>query len=325
MKFAIYTLLFILFAGGLIYQFGPKEPIRGPLTFDRAALASDVDLYLYEAEQQIPNLVRGAQKHVLWADPSKREKTEWAIVYIHGFSATSFEIRPVPALVAEALGANLHYTRLAGHGRDGAAMAEGSVPAWMNDVAEALAVGKEIGEKVLVIGTSTGGTLATMAAFDARMNADIDAIAMVSPNFGLKARGASLLTLPFSRSFVPMLVGAERSFVPQNEEHGKRWTMRYPISATIPLAHSAKAAYNLPLEEARHPALFLFSDADTVVDAARTRAVAARWGAPAALYPVSLTSDDDPSAHVIAGEILSPNQSQPIAEQIYLWVTGLPR
>ena len=58
------------------------------------------------------------------------------------------------------LGANLFYTRLTGHGQDGAAMAEGSVNAWINDYAEAMAIGRAIGDKVVVIGTSTGASLA---------------------------------------------------------------------------------------------------------------------------------------------------------------------
>ena len=73
-------------------------------------------------------------------------------------------MRPLPDKVAAALGANLFYTRLTGHGQDGAAMAEGSVNAWINDYAEAIAIGRAIGDKVVVIGTSTGASLATWAA-----------------------------------------------------------------------------------------------------------------------------------------------------------------
>ena len=57
-------------------------------------------------------------------------------------------MRPLPDKVAAALGANLFYTRLTGHGQDGAAMAEGSVNAWINDYAEAMAIGRAIGGKV---------------------------------------------------------------------------------------------------------------------------------------------------------------------------------
>ena len=90
-------------------------------------------------------------------------KAPLSIVYLHGFSASSEEIRPVPDDVAAALGANLVHTRFKGHGRDGDAMAEGSVPTWMADAVEALAVARRVGKKVMIMSTSTGGTLAALA------------------------------------------------------------------------------------------------------------------------------------------------------------------
>jgi esterase/lipase len=59
----------------------------------------------------------------VWANPDKT-KTPCAIVYLHGFSATRQETAPLSDLVAAQLGAYLYYTRLAGHGRGGEAMAE---------------------------------------------------------------------------------------------------------------------------------------------------------------------------------------------------------
>ena len=89
----------------------------------------------------------GLQKEIVWADPATKAKTPLAIVYIHGFSASKGEVRPLPDKVAAALGANLFYTRLTGHGQDGAAMANGSVNAWINDYAEAIAIGRAIGDR----------------------------------------------------------------------------------------------------------------------------------------------------------------------------------
>lgn len=325
MKFLVYSLIILIALLGALYAFGPREPVAGPIVIDKTAIAGDVDAYLYKAEASIPQLVRGSQKHVQWHDPARKNRTEWAVVYIHGFSATSFEIRPVPKLVAQSLEANLYYTRLKGHGRDGPAMAEATVPGWMNDVAEALEVGRRIGDRVLVVSTSTGGTLSAMAAFDARLKDGIDALVFIAPNFGLQAGGSQLLTMPYARSFVPLLVGKERGFTPDNDEQAKRWTTTYPTTAVIPMAASVKAANALPFEEASHPALFIFADADKVVSAARTRQIAARWGSSVSLYPVAMQKEDDPSSHVIAGDIMSPSQTYPVAERILLWATGLPQ
>ena len=303
----------------LIWVFGPREPVDGPVAFDAADIGEDIDAYLYQRERNVPGLKRGAQKHVLWHDPVSKARTPLSVVYIHGFSASLHEIRPVPDAVAAALGANLYFTRLTGHGQDGAALARASAADWRGDVAEALEIGRRIGEKVIVIATSAGGSLATLAALDPEDGRDLAGIVFVSPNFRLKHGSAWTLTAPFARQVVPMLVGAERGFAPANADHGQWWTPRYPTTALMPMAALAKAAREAEVEAATVPALFLFSDADRVVDAAETRAVAARWGGPVSLWPVEPELGDDPEAHVIAGDILSPGLTEAAIAQILEW------
>ena len=46
-------------------------------------------------------------------------------------AATSEEVRPLPEDVAKSLGANLYFTRLAGHGRGDLPMSEPSMNDWM--------------------------------------------------------------------------------------------------------------------------------------------------------------------------------------------------
>ena len=134
------------------------------MTFDPAAIGNDIDGYLAKREANYSDIKPGAQKQMIWLDPATKSKSPYSVVYIHGFSASLAEVRPVPDLVAKEIGANLFYTRLTGHGRTGDAMAEAKVNDWYNDVAEALAIGRATGGKVIVIATSTGGTLATWAA-----------------------------------------------------------------------------------------------------------------------------------------------------------------
>ena len=58
-----------------------------------------------------------------------------------------------------------------------------------------------------MIATSTGGTVAAVAAHDQGLMRDVKGIAFISPNFGLKAAGAPLLTLPGARYWVPLVAG----------------------------------------------------------------------------------------------------------------------
>ena len=163
---AILVLLVVLALAVAGFWFlAPREPVDTTIRFDPATIGSDPDAYLARQEADVPNLRRNAQKEIVWAYPASRAKTPLAIVYVHGFSAAKAEVRPLPdEVAARRSGANLFYTRLTGHGRDGAAMEQAAVNDWLNDLAEAVAIGRRIGDRVVVIGTSTGGTLATFGA-----------------------------------------------------------------------------------------------------------------------------------------------------------------
>ena len=93
-----------------------------------------------------------------------KSKIPISIIYLHGFSATRQETKPVSDIVAQELGANLYYTKLTGHGQDWQALAKATVNDWLNDTVEALEIGRQLGDKVVVIGTSTGESLAVWLA-----------------------------------------------------------------------------------------------------------------------------------------------------------------
>ncbi|MHA3916470.1 alpha/beta hydrolase [Halovulum sp. GXIMD14793] len=323
MKYVLYLIVFLVVLVGGIALFAPREPIGEPVVFDPSVIGDDPDGYLYRQEEDVPNLVRGAQKHIVWADPATRAKTEWAVVYVHGFSATSWEIRPVPSLVAGDLGANVLYTRLSGHGRDGAGMMDGTVPAWRTDMAEALAIGRQIGNRVLVIATSTGAALTTLALDQAEERKGVVGVIYVSPNFALKDWRAGILGWPFARSIAPMIEGSERIIAPRNDEHQRRWTLRYPSETLAALGALLRAVSDVQYEQIDIPALFVLSDDDQVVSAPTARAVAARWGGKAQIYPVQLREDDDPFNHVIVGDIMSPSQNVWVSRQMIDWAQAL--
>ncbi len=285
-------------------------------------LPDDLDAFLAAREAQFPDIVPGTEKRIHWAG-ERGHRTARSVVYLHGFSATSEEIRPVPDLVAEALGANLHFTRLAGHGRGKAAMAEPREEDWWTDTAEALAVGRAIGEEVIVIATSTGGTLAAMAATEPGMIAGVKGIVFVSPNFRLKHPAARLLTLPYAEVWGPWVAGREIGFRALSEDQARFWTSRYPTRAAVPMGRLVKKAWALDYSGVRTPALFVFAEADTVVSADATRQMARRWGGPATLHAVTPGPDDDPFAHILAGDIVSPGGTAPMVEAVLDWARTL--
>ena len=314
----------LLFAGLLvvlaaaIFFAGPRVPSDTTVTFDPATIGTDPEAYLARAEAAVPDLRPELAREIVWADPATKAKTPLVIVYVHGFSASKGELRPLPDRVAAALGANLFFMRLTGHGQDGAAMATGSVNAWVNDYAEALAIARMIGERVIVIGGSTGASLASYAATRPDAFGGVAALVMVSPNYGVRAAGAEILTMPWGAQIARMVIGPDRGFESLNERHATLWTTRYPTEATLPMAALTKLAYEAPVEETRVPALFVFSDDDAVVRAERTREIAAKWGAPHEI--VTVGENGDPSNHVIAGDAVSPATTEPLVEKIVDWI-----
>ena len=139
----------------LVILFGPRVVVNE--TTEPVVVPDDVSAWLDESEAQVSGLREGEGKEVVWFD-SVGARTARSVVYVHGFSADRHELDPIPQVLADSLGANLFFTRLTGHGRDNDAMGEATVQDWFQDIAEAVAVGRRLGDEVILLGTSTGGT-----------------------------------------------------------------------------------------------------------------------------------------------------------------------
>jgi alpha-beta hydrolase superfamily lysophospholipase len=306
----------------LAFLLDPRDHLANPAVATPPALGADLDAYLANAEAAVPNIRDGAQKRIVWAG-AKGQKTPFSIVYLHGFSASSAEIRPVPERLAAALGANLYFARLKGHGQDGPAMATASVQDWLNDAAEAMEIGRALGDRVIVIGTSTGATLVTIVAQDNAMRQGLAGLIFVSPNFGVAALAGKILDMPYARIWGPWVAGAQRSFAPHNAEHGLHWTTSYPTAALFPMAQLVRMAKRVDHSAIQTPVLTLYSPNDQVVSPDATRAIMASWGGPVQMVERVMTPSDDPYSHVIAGDILSPAQTDETVAIITAWARGL--
>jgi len=309
-------LIVALVIGALVFFFPPERVERsGPFAAD----LSDVDAYLAAREAAFDDITPGTEARISWAgEPG--EVTPVSIVFLHGFSATSEEIRPVPDHVAEALGANLLFTRLRGHGRDGAALADATSSEWVEDTAEAMAIGRAIGEDVLIIGVSTGATLAAIAATEPDMAENVAGIVMVSANFRLAHPVTRLLDAPGAALWAPLIAGPERGFEPENEGHATYWTTRYPTRAIFSLAAAMREARDRSYAQVDIPLLMVFSHEDRVVSARAALRATASWGGPVTHAPQTLPDEGvDPYAHIIAGDILSPAMTDAVAELIADW------
>jgi pimeloyl-ACP methyl ester carboxylesterase len=303
----------------VLYRMPPQLALEGEAKIAGDLVPDALEALIAANEAKAGTIREGLAKQIVWAEPARRQKTPVSLIYVHGFSASAAEVRPLPDLVAKRLGANLFFTRLSGHGlEDPDALGLVTIEDWAEDIGEALAVGKLLGDKVVVISTSTGASLVTWALGRPTLAEKVAASVFLSPNYGVQASGSFLLTGPFGSQIARLLLGERRGFEPISPLNAHNWTTDYPVEALIPMAQSVRLATHTPVEKIRIPALFIQSAEDKVVRPDLTAAVATRWGGPYALVDPGPTGDAN--NHVIAGDTYSPETTEPVAQIILDWL-----
>jgi esterase/lipase len=302
LAFLIFTVAFLA---------GPRVEIE--TTIHPVSLPTDLEKYLANKEAAFHDILPGTEKTIIWAGQAG-VKTSLSVVYLHGFSASRQETAPLSDIVAKTLGANLFYTRFTGHGRGGDAMLDGSVNAWLNDTYEAMEIGRRLGEKVIVIGVSTGSTAATWLAAQPFVK-DAAAFVLISPNYGPADPKSNLLLWPWGGRLAELTIGPERSWKPQNAQHGAYWTHRYPTRAVLPMMGLVHLTRSLDLASVTTPVLVIYSPDDKVLNVSAIETMFANFGT-ARKRLIPYRDAEDPGQHVLAGAILSPNSTETIAEII---------
>lgn len=192
---------------------------------------------------------------------------------------------------------------------------------WLRDTEEALAVGARLGERVVLVGTSTGGTLAVWGAGRERWRGTVAAVVLLSPNFGPRDRSARMLLWPWGGLLARLAVGPERCFEPLNEEQGRHWTTCYPTRALLPMMALVEHVRRSDLGRVRAPLLVLYSPVDAVVDAQATERLFPAFGSPR--KELVTLEGNDPFHHVLAGEIVSPGSTDRAVAEILRFVRSL--
>ena len=306
-----------LFFLGPVNEFGPDTPTarQAPPT----ALA-DLDPWLQTSESKFEGLRPGTAKGVVWASADKQQ-TPWSVVYIHGFSASRLETAPLADQVAKALGANLFYTRLSGHGLPGQAMGEVSAQDWMADTLEAVQIGKSLGNKVLVISCSTGSTLSTWLG-TTPLAADVSAFVFISPNFGLKNKMSELINGHWGPYIATAVSGDTIRYEQTDPREVVAWTGSYPTKALFPMMALVKKVRESDLSRFQTPVFVLYSAADQTVDPEHIKTAFASMGSKQKSID-AVTYSQSKGQHVLAGDIRDPESVAPMAESIVNWTNSL--
>lgn len=286
------------------------------------AVATDLDAWLAQQESAHTDIRPGLAKGVVWHG-AVGQRTPWAVVYIHGYTASRLETAPLAERVAQGLGANLFHTRLTGHGRSGAAMGEASAQDWMADTLEAVRIGQLLGERVLVVGVSTGATLATWLGTRPE-GQGVAASVFVSPNYGPKDKRSELINGPWGQPLALALEGDNRGKAASGDpREDLAWTQRYPTKALFPMMALVKHVRDSDLSAFRTPLLVLYAPGDQTVDPQVTERLFPRLGSPNKVLE-AVTYSEAKGQHVLAGDIRAPRATGPMADRILAWVRSLP-
>ncbi|MDQ8053537.1 MAG: alpha/beta fold hydrolase [Pedobacter sp.] len=241
----------------IVYLLGPSPatPIYDPKPIIVPSLDS---LPSYVAKQEALHKVKpGNEAEIIWAD-SVPQQTAYAVVYLHGFSASKAEGDPIHRYLANALHANLYLARLADHGIDTVApMQFFTAERLWESSKQALAIGKKLGKKVILVGTSTGGTMALQLA---ATYPEVNSLVLLSPNIKINDPNAWLANNPWGLQIARMVIGGtERKLTGKSQDYQKYWYTHYRLESVVQLQELLETTMKKSLfEKVKQPVLMLY-------------------------------------------------------------------
>jgi esterase/lipase len=315
---AIVALLLIILLGPRPKLIPRRPEVDVPTDLSLRELAA----WLANKEAAVPELVDGADARIQFANPDAPAKTSLCFVYIHGFSATWPETAPVTERLAARFSANVLQARLTGHGTVSDDMVT-PAEAWLESMAETLEIALQLGDKLVIVATSTGAPLSVWLASRRGVADKLHAMLFMSPNFKIRSRFDFLLTAQWSRHWIHWFVGRHREWEPINEAQAKYWTWRYSTLALIEMQKVVDWANHQRFEDFTVPLAIMYMRNDPTIDPEAAIAAFKRWGAAdKALMPV--TVDGDKPDHVFAGDIVGPHRTDWCVAQFAEFLERLP-
>lgn len=228
----IFLLVIVLLV--VLYYAGPRLP-RIPLNMELPDISVSLDsleAYVRGKDAELP-VKPGNGGEIVWAD-TVGKTTPYVLLYLHGFSASRYEGFPITNDFIKKFGVNAYLPRLAAHGLDVPEPLLDMTPVNLyNSAKEALVIAHKLGQKVVIMATSTGCTLALMLAADyPRL---VDGLILYSPNIQIKNNFAPLLSGPWGLQIARLFHGGKyyiSSDAPDSEDC-KYWYCRYRVEAQV--------------------------------------------------------------------------------------------
>lgn len=295
------------FALIVIYFLGPKPP-KPVLSESLPTVASINNLDAYITTMEAPYKIKpNNEAKIIWADSSKTQ-TDYAIVYLHGFSASQMEGAPVHQNIAKQFNCNLYLARLAEHGIDTTEdLVNLTADKYWESAKLAFAIGKQIGKKVILMSTSTGGTLALQLA---ATYPEIAGLILYSPNIEVFNPAAPLLDNPWGLQIGRAVLKSNYVDIKYKDSaYPKYWNTHYRIEAVVALQNLLEATMKeTTFKKIHQPTLALYyykdeSNQDNVVKVSAIQKMMQQIATPSNLkMEMAMPNTGN---HVIASPIVS--------------------
>jgi pimeloyl-ACP methyl ester carboxylesterase len=227
--FGIFLLLLII-----VYFLGP-QPRSPKYAIELPVIPSEataLENFIRQKETR-HKLKQDNEARIIWMNDSTYTKTEYAVVYLHGFTASQEEGDPVHYEFAQKFGCNLYLARLAGHGLDTTEpLAAVTADDLWNSAREAYAIGRQLGKRIILMATSTGGTLALRLAAE---YPDIAALILLSPNIAINDRNAWMLNNHWGLQIGRLLRGKYVIARDTTSIYAQYWYPKYRMEGPVQL------------------------------------------------------------------------------------------
>ncbi len=219
----------------IIYFAGPS-PAAPKLTPELPVVPADLSqLEKMIADKEAAYRVKPENEaRIVWQYDSLKQKTEYCMLYLHGFTASQEEGDPIHITLAKKFGCNLYLARLADHGLDTTeALLNFTGDRLWNSAKEAYAISRQLGNKVILVSTSTGGTLALMLA---AQYPEIAGNIMLSPNIAINDPNAWMLNDPWGLQIARLVKQGDYTYSGDTTaEYEKYWYPKYRLESVVQL------------------------------------------------------------------------------------------
>ena len=190
----------------LSYFMGPVMP-RPVLNPDLPVVSGDAAEFVTRMESA-EKVRPGNEAKIIWANDSLHSQTEYVLLYLHGFSASRREGFPINEDFPKKYKCNAFLARLASHGLETENALIDMTPDRLYESAKlALVIAGQLGKKVVIMGTSTGGTLGLKLAAD--FPDKVSGLILYSPNVRIKQKASLLLSKPWGLQIARLNFGGD--------------------------------------------------------------------------------------------------------------------